>query len=311
VTYDRRIPLFALAAAGVLWGTTVPLSKVALEWLDPAWLTVARLGLSAPLLLLAARRTVRAAATPSIALWGALGFGVVIVLQNLGIARTSVSHAALIVGAGPVFIALMAAALGRGVTGPLAWTGFTVALAGVALVAGGGGGEATLAGDALVLLSLVLSAAYIVAQPRLLAGRDPAAVTAVQLAAGAASALPLALAFEPLPADVPGAGTAAATIGLALAGTLLAFALFAYGQAHVPAEVAGAFLNLEPVVGALAGTVAFGDPFGPVQVAGAAAILAGIALSALPAGGADGRGRWTGRLGRAPSRRDEVCLSSG
>ncbi len=60
-----------------------------------------------------------------------------IVVQNAGIERTSVSHAALIVGVVPVLVALMAAALGRGRTGPLAWLGFALALAGVGLVAGG------------------------------------------------------------------------------------------------------------------------------------------------------------------------------
>src|SRR6185369_11797478 len=48
------------------------------------------------------------------------------------------------------------------------------------------------------------------------------------------------------------------------------------------AEVAGAFLNLEPLVGAIAGAVVFGDPVGLVQAGGGAAILAGIALSSLP-----------------------------
>ena len=48
------------------------------------------------------------------------------------------------------------------------------------------------------------------------------------------------------------------------------------------AEVAGAFVNLEPLIGAMAGVVVFGNPMGPVQAAGGAAILAGIALSSLP-----------------------------
>jgi hypothetical protein len=50
----------------------------------------------------------------------------------------------------------------------------------------------------------------------------------------------------------------------------------------VSAEVAGGFLNLEPLVGAIAGAVAFGDPVGLVQVAGGLAILGGIGLSSLP-----------------------------
>jgi hypothetical protein len=43
---------------------------------------------------------------------------------------------------------------------------------------------------------------------------------------------------------------------------------------------AGAFLNLETMIGAAFGALAFGDPFGVPHVAGAVAILLGIALSA-------------------------------
>ena len=63
---------------------------------------------------------------------------------------------------------------------------------------------------------------------------------------------------------------------------LLPFTLFAYGQSRVAAEIAGAFLNLEPLVGATAGVVLFGNPVGPVQAAGDLAIIAGIAMSSLP-----------------------------
>jgi O-acetylserine/cysteine efflux transporter len=66
--------------------------------------------------------------------------------------------------------------------------------------------------------------------------------------------------------------------------------MFAYGQSRVSAEVAGAFFNLEPLVGAVAGFVVFGNPAGPQQLTGGAAIVAGIALSTLPLLG-DGRRR--------------------
>ena len=279
---DRRGAFVALVAAGVLWGLTVPLSKLALEWLDAGWLTVLRFGLAAPLLLLATRKSkLRAALTPRVVAAGAIGFGLVIVLQNAGIARTNVSHASLIVGAVPVLVALIAFALRRGTAGPLGWAGYVLAFAGVGLVAGAGGAGSSLSGDAIVLVSVILSAGFIVAQSGLLRGRDPIAVTAVQLTAGALAALPYAALAEGMP-PAPGAeGPLLAAIGLAIAGTLLAFSLFAYGQARVPADVAGAFVNLEPLVGALAATLAFHEPFGGVQLAGAAAILAGLALGSL------------------------------
>jgi drug/metabolite transporter (DMT)-like permease len=91
----------------------------------------------------------------------------------------------------------------------VAWAGAAVSFAGVGLVAAVGGGGSSFAGDALVLASLVLSAAFTVAQAGLLPGRDPVAVTALLAAAG-----------------------------LTLAGTLAPSTLFAYGQARVSAEVA-------------------------------------------------------------------------
>jgi hypothetical protein len=107
------------------------------------------------------------------------------------------------------------------------------------------------------------------------------AVTAVQFLAAAVAALPFAAAGG-LPAAPVGHGPLLAVIALTAFGTLAPFTLFAFGQSRVSAEVAGAFLNLEPLVGAIAGVLAFGDPAGPVQLAGGAAILAGIGLSSLP-----------------------------
>src|SRR4051794_6628466 len=195
--------LLALTAAGLAWGLTVPLSKVVLGWLDPAWTTVLRFGVAAPVLALLARGRVRLNASPAIAAWGAVGFGVVIVLQNIGIQRTSVTHAAVILGAVPILVALTAAAAGRGSAGRQAWGGFALMLAGMALVAGTGGGHASASGDLLMLASAALSALTIEAQSRLLPGRDPLAVTAVQMGAAALVALPLALAAGQLPMAAP------------------------------------------------------------------------------------------------------------
>jgi drug/metabolite transporter (DMT)-like permease len=221
---------------------------------------------------------------------GAVGYGLVIVLQNAGIERTSVSHAALIVGAVPALVALATAVSGRGRTSPGATAGFGLALAGVGIVAGGGGGGATPAGDLLVLASVALSATFVVVQAGILKGRDPVAVTAVQMLAGALAAVPNA-ALEGLPAAPHGATPVLALAALATAGTLAPFALFAYGQSHVAPALAGAFLNLEPLVGALVGVAAFGDPAGPRLLLGGAAIVSGIVMSSVPGLRRDGRAR--------------------
>ena len=300
---NRRRTVAALTAAGLLWGTTVPLSKLALGWLAPGWLTFVRFGLAAAILLaVAPRAQVRAACTPSVLASGAIGYGGSVVVQNAGITRTSVSHAALLIGATPVLVAIIAAFWHRTVARPVAWAGFAVSLAGVGLVAGGGGGSATATGDGLVLASLLLSSAFTVAQARRLQGRDPVALTAVQFLGAALAVLPFSVAVEGVPALPAGPGVVLAVAGLAAGGTLLPFTLFAYAQGRVSPEVAGAFLNLEPLVGAVAGVVVFGDPAGPVQLAGGAAILAGIALSSLPLLATGRRGRSTGERHQDTSR---------
>src|SRR5580704_7506710 len=279
---NRRHAVAALTAAGLLWGTTVPLSKLALEWLAPGWLTVLRFGLAAAVLLPVARRRGQRVLDARVLLSGAAGYGGTVIVQNAGITRTSVTHAALMIGAVPVLVAVISAVWLRSVARPVAWVGFAVSLAGVALVAGGGGGGATPRGDALVLASLLLSATFTVAQARLLTGRDPIAVTAVEFLGAALGSLAFTVFTEGLPGRPAGAAPVLAVVALAACGTLLPFTLFAFGQSRVSSEVAGAFLNLEPLVGAVAGVVAFGDPAGLVQIAGGMAILAGIALSSLP-----------------------------
>jgi drug/metabolite transporter (DMT)-like permease len=201
-----------------------------------------------------------------------------------------------------VLVALLAAASGRGTGRARNWSGYALTLGGIALIARSGGTGATPLGDVLVLASVALSASFIFLQPRLLAGRDAAAVTAVQFAAGTLVALPLALLTEGTPGAPAQAGSVLAFAVLALAGTPLPFWLFAFGQSRVPADVAGAFVNLEPVVGAVVGWVAFGDAATIVQLAGALAVVAGIALSTM-------RPAPPARTGQAPHRR--ACDGAG
>jgi len=279
---DRRATLLALITAGVLWGTTIPMTKAALVGWGPVWLTVARFGLAALPLAWVARRRLRAAVSWRVLGWGVLGYGVVVALQNAGIARTSVSHASLIVGATPVLGAVLLVVLGRSRVGRLAWLGFALALAGIAVIAAHGDRTSTLTGDTMVFATALLSAGFLVAQPQLLAGRCPVAVTAVQLAAAALATTPFAIMIEGVPAAAPAPGPMLAMIGLAVVGTLVPFTLFAYAQARVSPDVAGAFLNLEPVVGLALGAVVFGDPVGPLQLAGGLAVLTGIVLTATP-----------------------------
>src|ERR1039458_7174107 len=245
---DRRRALVALTIAGLLWGSTVPLSKIALGWLPPGWLTAIRFAVAAAVLLaVTPRGRLRAAWSPAVLAWGAAGYGGTVLLQNTGITRTSVSHAALLIGTAPVMVAIIAVAWDRSVVRPVAWAGFAVSLGGVGLIAAGGGGGANLGGDVMVLASVLLSAIFTVGQTRMLRGRDPIAVTAVQFLGAALATAPFSALTEGMPPAPAHTASLLAVAALIAGGTLLPFTLFAFGQSRLPAETAGAFLNIEPL----------------------------------------------------------------
>jgi O-acetylserine/cysteine efflux transporter len=219
-----------------------------------------------------------AALTWRIAWWGVLGYGAVVLTQCEGVERTSLSHAAVLGGIVPVLVVLIAIARGSKRPSALGTLGLLGAVGGAGLFTSGGGGHAGLAGDGLVLFAGVCFSFYIVAQPALLAGRDAVAVTAVQMGAASIVLAPIALIAEPAP-HISGS-IAIALLGLVVLGSLLPFALYAWGQTRVPHELAGAFLNVEALVGGLIGVVAFHNQMGLEQVLAVALIAAGLLLVA-------------------------------
>src|SRR3954454_22642968 len=167
----RNQALIALATAGLLWGTSVPLSKTALNGFGPGWLTVFRFAV-AGLIVIAVLRPRLRDVRPALVFWGAIGYGGCIAVQNLGLTRTSVTHAALLVGAVPVLVAVLAVIFDRARVRAAAWAGFGLSVAGIAVVAGSGGGDASLLGDGLVLLSVVIGSGFTIVHARLLPGQD-------------------------------------------------------------------------------------------------------------------------------------------
>jgi drug/metabolite transporter (DMT)-like permease len=277
---QHRAAFGALVAAGVLWGTTVPLSKVALDFLPPGWLAFARFAIAGVLLAVVVGPRLRAVLRPDIVVWGAVGYGGSILVQNIGVAHTNVSHAALIVGLTPILVAGMAAAWSRTGLPRLVWIGAGLSVLGVAFVAGAGGAGASIFGDLVVLASLLFACAFTVAQGYLLPGRDPIAVSAVQFLAAAAALAPMAVLMEGAPSTAAGDSSGlAAVLALAVVGTLLPFGLFAYAQGFVAAPVAGAFINIEPIVGVAIAAIWMGESLAWAQVVGALAIVTGLALT--------------------------------
>lgn len=280
----RFLPVLALVAANVIWGTTFVATKPLLDRIPPLTLASGRFAVALlvllPVLAHSGRRPVLNRTT---ALMGFAGVFVVYVCQNLGLRYTGAANGALIHGGIPVLTALIAAlALGeRFGRGRLA--GLALSLTGVAaVVLLGHGGRLGLSavGDGLVLLSALALAAYFVLGRRAFPGGSSLDLVAGVAVWGLLFLLPasgIELGLEGM--GRPTAGDLLGLLYLGAAASALAFMLWAHGLRHLEAGQAAVFANLNPLVGVGVAALLLGERVTPTQVGGGLLILAGVWLA--------------------------------
>lgn len=272
----RQLAFFALAIAGVFWGLGFPLGKLALQETEAAHMVLLRFVVAA---LAAApfafrRSDVRALfRSPAVVAAGVL-YGLAFLIQFEGLARVSVTLAALLVGAMPALIAISARFLGEKVS-VASWAGVAAATAGAALIAGKPEGAGSPLGVALSIAALFVFLAWLLVLRRAPPSPTPLGVTAVSIVVAAVTILPIAFFMHGAPKlDLsPAAWTG--IVGQGVLSTLLATAAWQFGSARVGAASAGVFINIEPLMGAGLGVLFFGDHLTFALGVGGLLILAG------------------------------------
>lgn len=287
----------ACALAGCLWGTGFYFGRLALNEMSVESMVLYRflfasLGML-PVALYHRAARVRFTWTELRLLLIAAAFGVPLqfLLQFHGLARTTVSHAALMVGAMPVLLAAAAAIFAEERLDRLGWAALCGSTVGAALVTLGGSRTAagrespTLAGDLLVLASMFIALAWILLSKKLMETHSPPVVTAYTILSGATMLVLWVLGpylLSPIthahvqPPPVAGISLKA-WIALAISGlacTSTTSLLWNWGIHHVPASRAGVFLNIEPAMGSVLGVALLGEHLGPYAWLGGALILA-------------------------------------
>ncbi len=220
----------------------------------------------------------------------AFGVPIQFLLQFHGLARTTVSHAALMVGCMPVMLAAAAAAFAGERLDWVGWSALIASSVGAALIVLGGSrgpaahGEPTLAGDLLVVASLCTSLAWVLLSKRLMLTHRPTIVTAYTIMTGMIMLavwiltpwlvkpwIPNHSQAPPFAHVSPTAWIALAISGLACTATTTL--LWNWGIHHVPASRAGVFLNIEPALGSFLGVKLLGEHLGPYAWLGGTLIL--------------------------------------
>jgi drug/metabolite transporter (DMT)-like permease len=268
------VAILALGVIGIATGTLL----VRFSEVGPLATGFWRLALAWPVLaLLAAIRRAAPAPLAGAALVGVC-FGIDLAFYHLALVLTTVASACLLSNLAPVVVTLMAVLLGWSRSTWATWGALMVALAGAALLTRGGPhhGAAHLLGDAFGLLSALAYAAYQLGANNLRRrGADVVATMAHAAWAGAAVLLPLALlrGETVLPASGQGWLVVAAIALVAQAGgqTLIVWSL-----AHLSPGFSSVALLGQPALVAVVAWPLFGEALVPLQMAGAAVLLAGV-----------------------------------
>ncbi|TPX05327.1 EamA family transporter [Schumannella luteola] len=235
-------------------------------------------------LMLVARRWVRPTGREwlLLAVYGVAWFGAYNVTLNLAEHTLDAGTTAMIVGIGPILIALGAGlVLGEGVPRWLA-VGTGVAFAGVVLIGLStslfGGGHVDLIGVLWALASAITYAVGVLAQKPVLRRIPPIQATFLGCVIGMVACLPFA---GQLVAQAASA-SAAALLGVLYLGvvpTALAFTTWGYALARVPAGQLGISTYVVPPLAILAGWLVFGEVPAVLAIVGGLLCLLGVGLS--------------------------------
>ena len=307
-TRTRFLGYGACAVAGCLWGTGFYFGRLALNEMSVEHMVLYRflfacVGLLPVALLNRVRFTGREIRILLVSSF--FGIPVQFLIQFHGLAHTTVSHAALMVGSMPVLLGVAAALFAGEHLDRFGWAALIASTIGAALIVLGGHigvpgersllvgvihrgpaaqGEPSLYGDLLVVLSLCTALAWILLSKKLMRTHSPVVVTAYSIVAGTLMLVawtlgPMLLnpwrtdkvAPPPFTHVSPTAWVALAISGLACTATTTF--LWNWGIHHVPASRAGVFLNIEPALGSYLGVRLLGEHLGPYAWFGGALIL--------------------------------------
>ncbi len=286
--------LLLVCLSAVSWGTTGSVMTLLAREGTPSPLLVgwARMAIAAPCLLLAAAL----APSPSRGLrgWRPRDLGKAAVLGAAmaayqvcyfwAVPRTGVALTALFaICSAPLLIAAGAALWLKERPAPAARIALLLAVVGTAMVLAGpradGGAPIGFAAGALSALGAGLSyAVYAVTAKELLRRIAPLPLAALTFTLAAILLTPV-LALERDAAAQLGAGWPL-LVYLGVVPTALAYVVFGAGLARVTATAAGVATLLEPLTAAALGVLVFGERLGTAGWAGAALLLAALALLA-------------------------------
>lgn len=285
------VPAYAaLTTAAVVWGGSIVAQKMALDSFSAVETSVMR-GVGALAILVSLwwwREWTRVHFTSTdVRVLSLLGLGVLgnHLLTLFGLRYIGAGAAGVIIGSSPAITAFLSSILIRDVPFRAVAAGCAVSFTGVALVSGGGGGDASgsnpVFGGVLVLLGLVSWALYSIGSRRIMERLSPLTVNWTTLLISILLQIPLLRVDQQLLVtgiDVVPISEWIALAYLIIFATALGQQAWLYGVRGVGPSRAGVFVNLIPVSALVFSALILGESIGGKEVFGITLILLGVWL---------------------------------
>jgi drug/metabolite transporter (DMT)-like permease len=218
---------------------------------------------------------------PQFVLLAIVGHSIYQVLFLGGVRRTSVANSSLIFGCTPIVISLASAYVGHERIAPVRWAGVLISFAGIYIVVSQARQEgATLFGDLLVMGAVATWAAYSIGSRSLLSRYSPLVVTGFTMIVGALVYLPLGVPSL-LRLDWS-AVSGMAWVGMVYSAVLalvVAYLIWYTAVQRIGNSRTSLYSNVVPLVAMAIAALTIGEPLTARKIAGAVAVLAGLALT--------------------------------
>lgn len=274
----------------VIWGSNFTVIKKALEEIPPIGFNLLRLALASVVLmavlpLLVPRASLRAITRrdwTALTALGIVGHTLYQLAFMLGLPRTSIANTALIFSCTPIVIALMTAALGHERVPPARWAGALLSAFGIYLVIGHGGRVSadSLRGDVWIAVATLCWAVYTVAAAPLLVRHAPVTVTALSMSIGTLLYLPFAVPdLRRLDWARVTIAAWAGVIGSSLLALVLAYLIWYTAVKRLGSTRTSVYSNVVPLFAMAVAAIWLGEPITARKIAGACAVLAGVAIT--------------------------------
>jgi len=275
----------AYAAICLIWGSTYLAIKIGLESFDPFFFAGMRYLTSTVLMWAFARSRGVTFGGPLVRWAPAFAVGVLFITVSNGLVfwgetRLDSGFTALLITASPVWTALLTPLLaGERRLTTLGWLGILLGLGGTAvLLQPWRAGRVELVAALAIEVSVVSWVCGALIVRRIRHEFHPLALTVAQMAAGTPALLAIAAARgRPLVGPVT-ASAVLAFLFLVVFGSCVAFLAYNFLLRHWDASRVATSTYVNPVVAVALGATVLGEPVTAPMVAGAAVVLAGVAL---------------------------------